>query len=65
MDKGCNEAGSTPAGGAADGERRGAGKDRAGGLSREERLALQLRENLKKRKALARVKRRSDGGDDV
>jgi hypothetical protein len=64
MDKGCEGAGPKPAGDVGEDQRDGTEKDRKGGLSREERLALQLRENLKKRKALARVKRQSDGGDD-
>ena len=54
---------------ARDGEATGPGRGPAGDdgrvaatSSREERLALQLRENLKKRKALARARRQSDDG---
>ncbi len=64
MDKGCEGVGPKPAGDVGDGQRDGTETDRKGGLSRDERLALQLRENLKKRKALARVKRQSDGGNE-
>jgi hypothetical protein len=35
------------------------------GATREERLAMQLRENLKKRKALARAKQQQAGDSDA
>jgi hypothetical protein len=42
-----------------------AGKaEQRAGATREERLAMQLRENLKKRKALARAKHQKTGDTD-
>jgi hypothetical protein len=46
--------------------REAAGKaEQRAGATREERLAMQLRENLKKRKALARAKHQKTGDTDV
>jgi hypothetical protein len=61
MNKGRDGGAPTPNDDGADTVRQGMDKSHTGASSREERLAMQLRENLKKRKTLARVKRRADG----